>query len=314
MYELALFNQTFDAADLAIIGLLIVLEGVLSIDNALVLGILAKRLPKHQQQKALTYGLIGAFVFRIIAIATAAILLKWTIFKLLGGAYLNNIAVKHFFFEADDPEKEKIKLDASGNPILVDEETEQPLPPAEQMREAEARAHVPAAVVDYAQAPKGRAAFWPTVFVIEMTDIAFAIDSIVAAIGVVGPPPPGTPAGATHPKLWVVVAGGMLGVVLMRFAAVRFIKLLDRFPRFETAAYLLVVVIGLKLCVDWAGNKYFATPERPHPVDFHSPSSPAFWIFWVAMIACFVIGFIPKRRQPHGFDVVTDAKAAPESH
>ena len=46
-----------------------------------------------------------------------------------------------------------------------------------------------------------------------------------------------------------------------------------------------------------------ARAAAPHPVDFHSPSSPAFWIFWVAMIACFVVGFIPKRKRGHGFDV-----------
>ncbi len=159
-------------------------------------------------------------------------------------------------------------------------------------------------MLEYAVKSRAKAAFWPTVFVIEMTDIAFAVDSIVAAIGVVGPPPAGLPAGAVHPKLWVVITGGMLGVVLMRFAAVLFIKLLDRFPRFETAAYLLVVVIGLKLVIDWAGNKYLSSPENPHPVDFHSPSSVAFWVFWLAMIACFAIGFIPKRKKAHGFDVV----------
>ena len=70
-----IFGQTLEAHDLAVIGLLIVLEGVLSIDNALVLGILAKRLPKRQQGRALTYGLVGAFVFRLIAIALAAYLL-----------------------------------------------------------------------------------------------------------------------------------------------------------------------------------------------------------------------------------------------
>lgn len=299
-----LFGQTFEAHDLIVIALLIVLEGVLSIDNALVLGILAKRLPKHQQQKALTYGLIGAFVFRLIAIATATILLKWTVFKLLGGGYLIYIAIKHFFFEAHDPEKEKIKLDASGNPILVDEQTERPLTRAEEEREVEARTPAPTEVLEHAVKSRAKAAFWPTVFVIEMTDIAFAVDSIVAAIGVVGPPPPGHPATAAHPKLWVVVLGGMLGVVLMRFAAVLFIKLLDRFPRFETAAYLLVVVIGLKLVVDWFGNKFFATDANPHPVDFHSPTSIAFWVFWVAMIGCFVIGFIPKKKHGPGFDVV----------
>ena len=91
-----MFGQSFEAHDLALIAFLVVLEGVLSIDNALVLGVLAKRLPKHQQSKALTYGLIGAFVFRLIAIGMATYLLRWRIVKLVGGAYLIYIAVKHF--------------------------------------------------------------------------------------------------------------------------------------------------------------------------------------------------------------------------
>src|SRR6185369_13049479 len=97
-----MFGQTFDIHDLVVVGLLVVLEGVLSIDNALVLGILAKRLPKDLQKKALTYGLVGAFIFRLICIATASWLLHWRIVKLLGGAYLLYVAAKHFFFgEAD---------------------------------------------------------------------------------------------------------------------------------------------------------------------------------------------------------------------
>jgi YkoY family integral membrane protein len=299
-----MFGQTFESHDIAIIALLIVLEGVLSIDNALVLGLLAKRLPKHQQKRALTYGLVGAFVFRLIAIGTATFLLKWTIFKLLGGGYLIYVAVKHFFFESQDPEKEAIKLDASGSPILVDQTSGKPLTAEEEEHEIRGRTPAPTEVLNYAIPKKARAAFWPTVFVIEMTDIAFAVDSIVAAIGVVGPPPPEHPQHLAHPKLWVVILGGFLGVVLMRFAAVLFIKLLDRFPRFETAAYLLVVVIGLKLCVDWAGNKFFASPAHPHPVDFHNPSSVAFWVFWVAMVASFVVGFIPSKKKPHELDIV----------
>jgi predicted tellurium resistance membrane protein TerC len=90
----------------------------------------------------------------------------------------------------------------------------------------------------------------------------------------------------------------MLGVVLMRFAAVIFIKLLDRFPRFQEAAYLLVILIGLKLVADWHFNP---DPAKPHPmVNFHSPSSPGFWVFWGLMVACFVVGFIPKRRGKKG--------------
>jgi predicted tellurium resistance membrane protein TerC len=84
----------------------------------------------------------------------------------------------------------------------------------------------------------------------------------------------------------------MLGVILMRFAAVIFIKLLERFPRFEVSAYLLVIVIGAKLLADW----YFNTPEHPHRVDFHSWRNPAFWIFWTLMLGCFAYGFIRKKN------------------
>jgi len=107
---------------------------------------------------------------------------------------------------------------------------------------------------------------------------------------VVGPSPGGqTP----HPKLWVVIVGGMLGVILMRVAAAMFIRLLERFPRFETSAYLLVCVIGLKLVVDWGFN----APDHPHRVDFHDPASAAFWVFWLTMMACIGYGFSPQKKK-----------------
>jgi predicted tellurium resistance membrane protein TerC len=77
--DVDLFGQVFDWHDLVLVGLLVVLEGVLSIDNALVLGLLAKRLPKQEQPRALTYGLVGAFAFRLLAIAFAGFLLRWMI-------------------------------------------------------------------------------------------------------------------------------------------------------------------------------------------------------------------------------------------
>jgi YkoY family integral membrane protein len=258
---ITVFGQVLELQDIPIILLLVVLEGVLSIDNALVLGLLAKRLPKRLQRRALTYGLVGAFIFRIIAIATATYLLRWNWAKLVGGAYLVYVALKHFFFDKDDHE-------------------------AALAREA----------ADQADADAGRVSshsylFWSTVLVIELTDIAFAIDSILAAIALVGQQRH-TDTG-THDKLWVVVLGGMIGVVVMRFAAVLFIKLLEKFPRFEVAAYLLVIVIGGKLLADWGLNN----KEHPHRVDFHDFRHPAFWIFWALMIICFSVGFLPKRNK-----------------
>ncbi len=286
------FGQRAEPSDIAVVLLLIVLEGVLSIDNALVLGLLAKRLPKHQQKLALTYGLVGAFVFRLIAIFMATILIKLPIMKLLGGGYLIYVAVKHFFFDEKDPETDNIKIGPDGHPILEDADSTGDLLPAEREQEIAERSPV----VLNAKPSRALAAFWPTVIVIELTDIAFAIDSILAALAFIPPS-----AIVPNPKLWVVVTGGMLGVILMRFAAVWFIKLLERFPRFETSAYLLVIVIGSKLCLDWWFNKRpegWPTDKAFHgPLDFHSVSSPAFWGFWIMMAICFGIGFIPKWKR-----------------
>jgi predicted tellurium resistance membrane protein TerC len=210
------------------------------------------------------------------------------------------VAAKYFIFESGDDEEHKphIELDEHGKPVIVAPteaaiEARDPVPGVS----AVAVASPPAASASVAG--KVKAAFWPTVFVIEMTDIAFAVDSIVAAIGIVGQAPPDHPQEATHPKMWVIILGGFLGVVLMRFAAVLFIRLLDRFPRFETAAYLLVLVIGVKLCIDWGGNKFFASVGNKHPIDFHDPHEIEFWVFWVAMIASFCVGFIPSRKGHH---------------
>jgi YkoY family integral membrane protein len=284
------FGQTFDLHDLIIIAVLVVLEGVLSIDNALVLGLLARRLPKSLQKKALTYGLVGAFVFRLVAVGTAAWLLHWRWVKLIGGLYLLWVAVRHFAFGEEAPEDEKLAVDDAGNPIIVDEQTGKPVTQEQLEERLLGETHGRGSGwVDYAHAHSTHTrAFWLAVGAIEMTDIAFAVDSIVAAIGVVGPPPEGQ----RHPKLWVVLAGGMLGVILMRFAAVAFIKLLERFPKFETSAYLLVLVIGAKLTADYVFN----TPQHPDRVNLHSPSSAWFWVFWGLMLAAFCFGFLPHEK------------------
>ena len=158
--------------------------------------------------------------------------------------------------------------------------TGQPLTEAEEIEEIEQRAPLP--IPQAAKSPR-TAKFWPTVAVIELTDIAFAVDSILAAIGVLPAKPPDHAADAVHPKLWVVIVGGLLGVILMRFAAVIFIKLLERFPRFSTAAYWLVLVIGGKLLIDWGFNSEGRTSPRRFPF----AERLAFWLFWGAMVVSF---------------------------
>ncbi len=259
-----MFEQTFEYHDLVVVAFLIVLEGVLSIDNALVLGLLAKRLPENERPRALSYGLIGAFGFRVVAIAFAQMLLEIKFVKIIGGGYLLFVAGKYFYDKWREAEEEAAEANEPGSTHHAHHG----------MTEQFAR-------------------FWPTVLVIELTDIAFAVDSILAAIALVGADK--TDGVGLHPKLWVVVTGGMLGVILMRFAAAVFIKLLERFPRFETAAYLLVTLIGSKLVVDFVFND--AHLPLPH-LDFHDVHSPAFWTFWLLMLAFFLTGFHKPKPKP----------------
>ncbi|MGZ3693883.1 MAG: TerC family protein [Bdellovibrionota bacterium] len=215
--------------DLIAVGFLVFLEGVLSIDNALVLALIVNPLPKALHKSALYYGLLGAIIFRIFAISIASYLMKWTWVKFVGGAYLVYLAVSFWW---RGPETEEQKRRAHHN-------------------------------------------FWMTVLLVELTDIAFAADSILTAV-------------ALSKKLWVVVTGGVIGLLMMRFAASMFIKLLERFPRFEPTAYILVFIVGLKLLIDG-----FHFPG----VDFHSPKNPAFWAFWIGMLLSFGFGFTKKHDQ-----------------
>jgi YkoY family integral membrane protein len=167
---------------------LAVLETLLSIDNAVILALMARELPEAQQKKALRYGLIGAVVLRLLAVYSATRLVQYAWVKALGGAYLLWLAIRYFF-----------KWGSSG----------------EKTRKASTR-------------------FWVVVFWIEVTDLVFAVDSILAAVAITD-------------QYWVIVSGGLLGVVAIRFAAGRLIQLLNRFPKLESFAYLLVAGVGIKV-------------------------------------------------------------------
>ena len=232
------WNQVFEAKDLASIAALAVLEGLLSADNALVLAMMVKHLPKEAQKKALLYGLGGAFVFRFIAILFATIVLKLWWLQALGAAYLLFVTVKHFASSrtSSDPDFKPVER-----------------------------------------------SFWATVILVEVTDIAFAIDSVLAGITFVG---------NDQRKVWVVFAGAIIGIVLLRFAASSFIKLLDRFPTLDHVAYALVGWVGIKLALI-SGHSWSKVSEST----IHIPEMPA-WLFWtVLLIVAGGGGFLATRHE-----------------
>src|SRR5579884_3660806 len=78
------------------IGVLMFLEGLLSADNALVLALMVRHLPKREQKRVLRYGIWGAIGFRVVAVLLSTILLRFWYLKVAGGGYLLYLALRHF--------------------------------------------------------------------------------------------------------------------------------------------------------------------------------------------------------------------------
>nr|WP_102348979.1 TerC family protein [Bacillus sp. Marseille-P3661] len=178
------------------IGTLVVLEGLLSADNALVLAVMVKHLPPDQRKKALTYGLIGAYFFRFLFIGIGMFLIKFWWIKVLGAAYLAWLVVKHFWKGEGDEDAHTIKKDS----WLV----------------------------------RTFGVFWATVISVELMDLAFSADSILAAL-------------AVSDQVWVLLLGGMIGILLMRTVAKFFLVLIDKIPELETTAFILIAIIAAKM-------------------------------------------------------------------
>ena len=186
-------------ADLVTIGLLVALEGLLSADNAMVLAVLVLGLPKDEQQKALRYGILGAFVFRAIATLLAVYLIRVGWVKLVGAGYLLYLTVQHFSRGGD----------------------------AEQRR-----------APPKARSMFGLSAFWSTVVKVELTDIVFAIDSILVAV-------------AMSPKMWVILTGGILGIVMMRLVIGKLLAIVERYPPLVDGAFVIIGWVSIKLLIEY---------------------------------------------------------------
>lgn len=197
----------------SVLLLLIALEGLLAADNALVLAIMVKHLPEKERKKALFYGLAGAFVFRFGSLFAISFLVDVWQVQAIGAIYLLFMAINHIYRK-----------------VIV------------KKGEAEVKK------------PKERkeSGFWMTVFKVELADIAFAVDSILAAVALaVALPDTGLPniGGLDGGKFLVIFAGGFIGLIIMRYAANIFVKLLQQRPGLEIAAFLIVGWVGVKLLV-----------------------------------------------------------------
>ncbi len=196
---------------------LILLEGLLAADNALVLAIMVKHLPEEERKKALFYGLAGAFVFRFASLFAISFLVGVWQLQAIGALYLLFISINHIF------RKLVIKK-------------------AEEATSEEGKEEV----------VKKKGGLWSTVVKVEIADIAFAVDSILAAVALaVVLPKTNLPqvGGLDGGHFLVIFLGGFIGLVIMRFAATYFVKLLHQRPGLEIAAFLIVGWVGVKLAI-----------------------------------------------------------------
>ena len=233
----------------ATVGLvLIILQGLLSADNAMVMAVLVRPLPDDQRKKALFYGLVGALVLRFVAIFFASYLATIWELQALGAIYLFYVAFKGIV-------------------------------------EARSNQHqVPDTIASQKASPN----FWWTVVKVEFSDLAFAVDSTLAAVAMATTLPMigGTIGGLNTGQFWVVFFSGIIGLVIMRYFASWFVVLLQKRPGIEEAAFWLVAWVGVKLVVMTLAHP--SIDVLPHEF----PES-TLWqtIFWVVLALILIIGW-----------------------
>ena len=220
-------------SDFVTIGVLVVLEGLLSADNALVLAVMILGLPRFDQKKALRYGLVGAFAFRTLATALATHLISVGWVKVLGGSYLIYLTAQHFLQggSAEDRSRPKPAM-----PWL------------------------------------GLSALWGTVVKVELVNVAFSVDSILVAV-------------AMSRKFWVVLTGGLLGIVAIRLVIGQLLTLVRRYPTIVDGAFVIIAWVGVKLLIEYlnaAGYVHFEIDR---------------WLSLLTIVVIFTVAYVRARRK-----------------
>jgi len=229
-----MISRMFEWGDLFTVGVLIVLEGLLSADNAMVMAVMVLGLPSRQHHKALQYGLIGAFVFRVLTTLAAFWLIRVAFAKVIGGAYLLYLPYQHFWGSGGSSEERREPPKAK--PWL------------------------------------GLSAFWATVVKVEFMNLVFSIDSILAAV-------------AMSPKMTVVMAGGILGIVAMRLVVGQLLTLIQKYPAIVDGAFIIIAWVGSKLLIEYLHAEGYIPMEIPQ------------WLSLTVIVGIFVVSLVYARRE-----------------
>jgi YkoY family integral membrane protein len=226
------FIPTLDQVDswseiLTLLPILIILELLLSADNAIALASLTKSLDSPLlRSKALNIGITISLLFRIFLILLSNILLKFIIIRIFAGLYLIYLFISNVFFDSETDTQESDN-DKKNNNFK----------------------------------------FLKIVALLSFTDFAFSIDSITTAV-------------AISDQYILIIFGAIIGVLALRFTSGIFLNLLEKFLRLETAGYIAILIVGIKLLL----NTLITETILP---DFY---------FYILILISFIWGF-SKRDQ-----------------
>jgi YkoY family integral membrane protein len=224
---------------------LIIIESLLSVDNAAVVATMVLDLSPHDRKRALSYGIVGAYIFRGICLFFATYLIQIWWLKPLGGLYLLYLFFKYFIDKARHKEKDK-SVDKSESWF-------------------------------YRKVIGVFGTFWSTVLLVEVMDLAFSIDNVFAAV-------------AFTKNIILVWVGVFIGILAMRLVARSFVTLMERFPFLETAAFVVLGVLGLKLGMSVYEHFYPDTTLSKILMD-----EKADWATSVLTIAIFFVPLLTSR-------------------
>ncbi len=263
-------GMDWESASLIVLNLILI-ESLLSVDNAAVLATMVMDLPAAQRARALRYGIIGAYAFRGLCLIFAAWLVQVWWLKPLGGLYLLWLAVDYF--------KHKLRYGEAGADIfkfltiagfLYAVQADVPfrlfgwqlnlfwlvqlglglfavyllyslfiLP-----KDAADDGEINKSNNQVYQFFYGKiGAFWSTVILVEVMDLAFSIDNVFAAV-------------AFTKSLFLICVGVFIGILAMRFVAQWFVKLMEKYPFLANAAFVVIAILGLKLALSVIAHVY----------------------------------------------------------
>ncbi|MBW1604879.1 TerC family protein [Lactobacillus sp. Sy-1] len=221
-------------SDWLVILSLVLIECLLSVDNAVVLAAQTQSLPtKKLQEESLFYGIWGSYIFRFLVIGLGTFLIHLWEIKVIGSLYLLYLVYKHFFSRGS--KKKKVEKPRSTDP------------------------------------KNHRKLFWMVVIQIEMMDIVFSVDSVLASL-------------AISPNPVIVLIGGMIGILSMRGVAEIIMLLMKKIPELKSMAYVLIGIIAVKL--------FISIPA----IDIELPPLLFSGIVLVTVMITMLIHFMRKKR------------------